>query len=419
MSRPVVHTRKDCRLCGSVDLELALPMRASPIGDAYVNEAELSITQPSYPLSLYLCHQCGHLQAVDVVDPEILFGNYIYSTSTSPGLVEHFKQYAKEVVASAGCAQGSLVVEVGSNDGSLLRAFHDEGMRVLGVDPAREVAKQATAQGLETLSTFFTFDLAKTIKQTKGSAQIVAANNVFAHVDNMVDLLKGIHHLLDSEGIFVFEVSYLVDMVEKNVFDTIYHEHVCHHRIAPLEKFLNKYGMQLFDVKRISTKGGSVRAFAKLSSSKRVVKPIVLELMQLEERMKLDDIETYHTYSKKLDAIQSDLLDVLGEFKSQGKSIAGYGASPPVTTTIYQFELGSYIDFIADDNAIKQGRFSPGHHLPVLGSDALYAKKPACVVILAWQYADAIMKKHQKFLDEGGAFVVPLPHVQVYKASTL
>jgi len=208
----VVHTRKDCRLCGSLEIELALPMRSSAIGDAYVTKEELSIVQNSYPLSLYLCKKCGHLQLPDVVDPEILFGNYIYRTSTSPGLVEHFQRYADNVIESVKCPINSLVVEIGSNDGSLLGFFKKRGMRVLGVDPAREIASQATQSGVETIPAFFTLEVAKRIKEQQGSASIVAANNVFAHADNMNEIVEGIKFLLAPEGVFVFEVSYLADI---------------------------------------------------------------------------------------------------------------------------------------------------------------------------------------------------------------
>ncbi|OGT38001.1 MAG: hypothetical protein A3F11_03255 [Gammaproteobacteria bacterium RIFCSPHIGHO2_12_FULL_37_14] len=413
MTLAITRNRTNCRLCESPDLELALPMRASPIGDAYVTKEELSIEQLSYPLSLHLCKECSHLQLLDVIDPQVLFGNYIYSTSTSPGLVAHFKRYADEVVNLVNCPKDSLVVEIGSNDGSLLNAFKDHGMRVLGIDPAKEIALKATKRGLETIPTFFTSDIAKSVKAQYGSAEIVAANNVFAHVDNMIDLIEGVRHLLSPEGIFVFEVSYLVDMIQKNVFDTIYHEHVCHHRIAPLESFLNKHGMCLFNVQRIDTKGGSIRGFAKLTTSNRKVEPIVETLIELEKKMKLDRVDTFKNFVTNLDKIQNDLTEVLNDLREKGKTIVGYGASTPVTTTVYQFELGPYLDYMIDDNPIKQGRFSPGHHFPVIPSEVIYEKNPDCIIILAWQYADLIIKKHQKFLDQGGIFVIPLPEVKV------
>lgn len=413
MKNNIVRKRKDCRLCESQNLELALPMRASPIGDAYVTKDQLSIPQESYPLSLYLCHDCGHLQLPDIVDPEILFGNYIYQTSTSPGLVAHFKKYADEVLDLIQCPSDSLVVEIGSNDGSLLRFFKDKGMKVLGVDPAREIAENATKSGVKTIPTFFTMEIAKLIKQQAGSAAIMAANNVFAHADNMNEIVQGIQYLLSPEGVFVFEVSYLVDMIEKNVFDTIYHEHLCHHRIEPLEKLFNRHGLCLFNVERVSTKGGSIRGYVKRISSSREVFPIVNQLIQLERKLGLDKTNVYKNFANHLEDIKVELNKILDSIKLQGKSIIGYGASTPMTTTMYQFELCPYFDFIADDNPIKQGRFSPGFHLPVLPSEVIYEKKPDCIVILAWQYADMIIKKHHKFLEEGGCFVVPLPVVKV------
>lgn len=414
MSDSVMHTRANCRLCESSALELALPMRDSAIGDAYITEEELCIKQDLYPLSLYLCKQCSHLQLPQVINPKILFGNYIYSTSTSPGLVEHFKAYADTIVSSSECKKNSLVVEIGSNDGSLLKAFKQHDLRVLGIDPAREIAAKATQNGLETINNFFSCQLAKEIKEKYGSASIIAANNVFAHVDNMIDVVEGIRYLLDPEGVFVFEVSYLVDMIQKNVFDTIYHEHLCHHRIEPLNQFFNRHGMTLFDVQKVSTKGGSIRGFAKLISSKREILPIVEDMIQHERELALDKIETYKQFSNHLEVIKANLSDVLEKFREQGKSIVGYGASTPVTTTVYQFELGSYLNYFVDDNPIKQGRYSPGHHLPIYPSNSIYEKMPDCIVILAWQYAQSIMQKHQQYLDEGGCFIVPLPNVQVY-----
>lgn len=421
MNEQTVYRRNDCRLCESTDLELALPMRPSPIGDAYLMQEELNeraLEQANYPLSLYLCKTCFHLQLPDVVSPKILFENYIYSTSISPGLVTHFTNYANDIMAEIGCPQDGFVLEIGSNDGSLLRAFKQYGMTVLGVDPAKNVAIRATATGIETIPTFFTSALADDIYERYGAADLVAANNVFAHMDNIIDVLKGIERVLAPEGVFVFEVSYLLDMVEKNVFDTIYHEHLSHHSIAPLEAFFNRHGMRLYDIQRVSTKGGSIRCFAKRMSSSRPVKPIVQELIKLEEARGLNRAETFQAFSAHLDSIKADLLARLSEFKVKGKVIAGYGASTPVTTLISQFELASYLTYLLDDNLIKQGRFSPLHHIPVYASDDIYTRKPDCILILAWQYAERIIQMHEQFLDDGGCFIVPLPEMRVYTKET-
>jgi len=419
VKKSIVRTRKDCRLCGSLKLELALPMRPSPIGDAFVTKEQLTIPQDSYSLSLFLCMECGHLQLPDVIDPEVLFGNYIYLTSTSPGLVEHFRKYADNVLARLSLPKDSLVVEIGSNDGSLLKFFQGHGMKVLGIDPARDIAQQASTSGVETLPTFFTLDVSQRIKEQHGTAAVMTANNVFAHADNMTEIVDGIQNLLSPEGVFVFEVSYLPDMIEKNVFDTIYHEHLCHHRIQPLETLFNRYGMCLFDVERVPTKGGSIRGFAKKLSSQRAVSPIIQEMIQREKQMGLDKVDVYMKFAERLELIKTNLNAALDKLKAAGKSIAGYGASTPNTTVVYQFELGKYLDFIADDNSIKQGRFSPGHHIPVLPSEVIYNKKPDCIVIIAWQYAELIMKKHRRYLEEGGCFIVPLPGVKIVEKKTI
>jgi len=219
MNSPSYH-RDNCRLCASRDLELVVPLGPTPIADDYVPASRLNEKQPIFPLDLYLCCACGHVQLLDVVDPNILFGNYVYVTSISTSLVEHFREYTDEVLRRANAPAGALVIDVGSNDGSLLKFFKQRGMRVLGIDAAREIAKQATESGIETLGAFFTPDLARTIKQTHGAATIVTANNVFAHADDLGGMAEGIRELLAPDGIFVFEVSYMVDIVEKLLFDT-------------------------------------------------------------------------------------------------------------------------------------------------------------------------------------------------------
>ena len=262
-----VKHKTHCRLCGSASLERVLPIRPSPIGDAFVTAERTSEPQDLYPLDCYLCLDCGHLQNLDVVDPDVLFRDYTYRTSVSLGLVEHFKRYARSVVESLGIPERSLVVEIGSNDGSLLKAFKSEGMRVQGVDPARNIAASATKDGVPTIPDFFTSRLAAMIKAEQGSAAVFCANNVFAHIDDMSDVVDGIRLLLADDGAFVFEVSYIVDMIDNMVFDTIYHEHVSHHALIPLETFLNRHDMTLFHVARTGTKGGSIRAFAQPKST--------------------------------------------------------------------------------------------------------------------------------------------------------
>lgn len=410
--------KTECRLCGSTSLDHVLPIRPSAIGDAFVTADRLGETQDLYPLDCYLCLDCGHLQNLDVVDPDILFRDYTYRTSVSLGLVAHFKRYAQSVASALAIPQGSLVAEMGSNDGSLLKAFKNEGMRVQGVDPARDIAATATAEGIPTIADFFTSALAARIKAEQGEAKLFCANNVFAHIDNMSDVVKGIRLLLANDGAFVFEVSYIVDMIDNMVFDTIYHEHVSHHALIPLETFLNRHDMTLFHVERTGTKGGSIRAFAQPESTgKRPRSAELSTLMAEEERRGVTRPQIYRDWFVAIEDCKRRVLAALDEAIAAGKLVAAYGASTTTTTLLYHFELESRVKFIVDDNQLKHSRFSPGAHIPVLPSSELATRKPDVVVILAWIYAEPILKRNQAYLDAGGRFLVPLPLPQVVDTS--
>jgi SAM-dependent methyltransferase len=413
-SAPAVTRRDRCRLCDSKDLGLVLPIAASPIADAYVPRERLAERQDAYPLDLYLCNGCGHVQNVDVVNPDILFRDYIYVTSSSLGLVEHYRKYADDVTTQFGVKPGALALEIGSNDGSLLGFFKAKGLKVLGIDPARRIAEEATARGIPTLPEFFGSKLAEGLRKEHGTAAIVAANNVFAHADNLVDIVHGIRTMLDDDGVFIFEVSYLPDIVDRFLFDTIYHEHVSYHSILPLARFFEELGMQLFDVQRISSKGGSIRGFAQRSPEGRhAVTSQVTEMIAEETRRGFDKAAVYREYCAAIAERRVAVQKVVDGARACGKTVAGYGASTTVTTLMWDFELSEKLEFLADDNPLKQGLFAPKCHLPVLPSEELYSRLPDYVVILAWNYAEPIMKRHQRYLLEGGTFVVPLPELRV------
>ena len=410
-----IHRRESCRLCESVNLELAVPMQPSPIADAYVPASGLGKSQALYPLDLYLCTNCGHVQNLDVVDPEILFRDYLFTTASSAGLIEHFERYAAEVIESMGIRKDSLVVEIGSNDGSLLGFFRREGMRVLGVDPAREIAARATANGIETLPEFFDSALVGRIRSDRGPASLVCANNVFAHADNLADIVCGIRDLLADDGVFVFEVSYLPDIVDSFLFDTVYHEHVSYHSVAPLAAFFRRLDMELFDVERIPSKGGSIRGFAQRKpSGKRAVTPAVAELTAMEHDRGFDAVSLYHDYSQQIAERKAAVVRAVDEALAAGKMVAGYGASTTTTTLMWQFDLTRKLSFVADDNPTKHGLYCPGCHVPVVPSDELYVRRPDIVLILAWQYATPIMRRHARFMEEGGVFAVPLPKFETH-----
>lgn len=410
-----VSRRHDCRLCGGTSFEKVLPIKPSAIGDAFVSSERLDQPQGVYPLDAYLCLSCGHLQNLDIVDPNILFGSgYTYRTSVSLGLVEHFRKYAESVVTDLKVPQGALVVEIGSNDGSLLRAFQSHGLRVQGVDAASNIAAQATAEGVPTLGTFFTKDLAEKICAEQGAATLVCANNVYAHIDNMHNVTTGIRSVMAPDGVFVFEVSYVPGMIDNMVFDTIYHEHVSYHSLLPLEKFFNSLDLTLFDAIENKSKGGSIRGFAQpLSTGKREKTERLLGLYAEEKRRGIDQPQVYRDYFLKIEERKQKTLEIVRQAVSEGKTVVAYGASTTTTTLLYHFEIGEYIQYIIDDNPLKHGLYSPGYHIPVFPSSKLMESKPDLVVVLAWMYAEPILKKNQNYIDAGGAFLLPLPDVRV------
>lgn len=409
--------RNRCRLCDGSTLDLAIPMKPSPIGDAFVKDP--SIEQESFPLDVYICQDCGHLQNLDVVDSRILFGKYTYHTSHSLGLVEHFKKYAAHVIEKLVISPPGFILEIGSNDGSLLSEFKGMGYEVLGVDASKAVATHANSRGIPTIAAFFGSAIANSILSNHDKASLVCANNVYAHADNLRDITTGIRNILTDDGVFVFEVSYLPDMVENMVFDTIYHEHVSYHTLNPLERFLNSLDLTLFDVERIPTKGGSIRGYVQVKSTgRRDPSDTLKKMMVAEIDQRYDRIEIYHRYADKIASCKQGTLDLLKKHTGDLKGIAGYGASTTTTTLLYNYELEHILERIYDDNPIKFGTYSPGAHIEVFSSEHILHHKPKAIVILAWVYAKPIITRNMTYLQSGGVFILPLPVPRIININT-
>lgn len=407
--------RKTCRLCGGTNLALVLELAPTPPANAFIPREELDGPQPLFPLDVFFCKDCCHVQLLDVVDPSVLFENYVYVSGTSPSFVAHFEAYAKCILDQFKPAPGSLVMDIGSNDGTLLRFFQQAGMRVLGVDPARHIAEEATRKGIETLPAFFSPKLAAEIRAQHGPASVITANNVFAHIDNLEAIVEGIRTLLAPGGVFVFEVSYLADVFEKTLFDTIYHEHLDYHSVKPLVPFFQRLGMELIEAVRVGSHGGSLHGIAQLKGGPHPVGKSVAEAVACEKKLGLDRSETFRQFGRNINALKTDLGKLLRELKAKGKRIAGFGAPAKATTLMYHFEIGpDLIDFIVDDSPLKQGLFTPGFHVPVLPSAAMYEQRPDYVLILAWNFAGLVMKNHRAYTDAGGHFIVPIPQLEVH-----
>jgi SAM-dependent methyltransferase len=349
-----------------------------------------------------------------VVNPDAIYKRYTYLTSVSKGLVEHFERYAETLCQRYHPKPGSLVVELGSNEGAMLRSFRARGLRVLGIDPAKDIACCATSDGIETWPVYFSEKIARDIWASgRGEAQIIIANNVLANIDDLDDVARGIKELLTPSGVFVFETSYLLDVVERALIDTIFHEHISYFAVKPLRQFFAGHGLELIDAERTSPKGGSLRCTVQRQGGPWPVSPSVSELIELEEYVGIDREAIYACLGQRLETLKEKLLTVVLRAERHNKVVAAWGAADGPNTMIHYFGLGPRLRFILDDNPQKISLFSPGWHLPVLSAKALEMQKPDVVILLAWRYADMIMRAHPGYLQRGGQWVIPLPEVKV------
>jgi len=411
------RVREDCRLCGSSSLTKVLELPKTPLANEF--PAAPNVDQEKFPLWLAACGACAHVQLPVVVDPERLFREYVYVSGTSPVFVEHFRKYAAELAAYYWLPD-RLVVEIGSNDGTLLQFLKSAGAKVLGIDPATKIAEAASASGVETWPTFFDNQTVDTILARHGRASLVVANNVFAHADDLPGIARAVQRLLNPEGVFVFEVSYLADVIKGTLFDTIYHEHISYHALAPLIPMFASLGMSVVDAKRVDTHGGSIRVT--VSAERDVPAEASVEALLLEEfEMGLTpgrgDVmrETFGTLAQAIATRKRGVRSVLGDARAAGKRVAGYGAPAKATTLLHAFglEIGG-IDFVVDDSPHKQGRYLPGTSIPILPSSAIGERKPDVIVVLAWNFAASILEKLASFREAGGVVVVPLPDLTIY-----
>jgi SAM-dependent methyltransferase len=413
---PDAYLRTQCRMCNGSTLQKVMALTPTPPGNNFLSEAELALPEPRYPLELYFCSGCHHVQLGHVVDPRILYQkDYFYVSGTSSKFVAHLRDYAAEMIRRFELQPGALVADIGSNDGTCLRAFRDLGKsKVLGIDPATKIAKLATESGIDTIGDFFSHELAVRLREEHGPAAFITSHNACAHIDGLDDVIRGVRHWLADDGVFVLEVGYFLDVYENTWFDTIYHEHLDYHTVAPFKKLFERTGMEAIAVQRISPQGGSIRVMAQKAKGSLRPDGTVDELIALEKSRGLDRPETLVEFGRRIDSVGNDLRSLVKSLKAKGKSLAGFGAATKSTTLLSHFGLGREdLDFIADDNPMKQGLFSPSAHIPVVAPEEIYRRRPDYLLILAWNFAEPIMAMHSKYSGDGGKFIVPMPIPQV------
>ena len=401
---------KTCRMCGGKDLKLVLDLGHQPHSDSFPTREQLNEAEAHYPLRLLACATCGLLQIDYLVNPSILYQqDYLYVSSTTATGRKHFGDMAKAVAERSALAAGSLVVDIGSNVGLLLEAFKALGMKVLGVDPAPIPAKQALQNGIDTVVDFFASHVAEKIRATHGEASVITGTNVFAHMHELGDFIAGVKALLAKDGTLVIEAPHALTMIENLEYDTIYHQHVSYLSARPMKDYFKQVGLELFSVETLPIHGGSLRYFAGFPG-KHPVEPVVQELIQKEETSGLYDLARLAQFAREVVGQKRALVALLLGFKKQGKRIVALSAPAKGNTLLNYCHLdASIIDYATERNPLKIGRFTPGTHLPIYADEKILSDTPDYALILAWNFADEIMRNMELFKKGGGQFVLPIP----------
>jgi len=414
MNNDTLLRRDDhCRICKQRDTVSVLDLEPTPLEDQFVSRDQLQAEQKTYPLEVALCKNCGYVYLPHIISPQVSYQNYIYQTTVTLGLSAHYKAYAQTLAQTLKTPPGSLVVDIGSNDGAMLVALQEAGFEVQGVEPSTIQADLTNQAGLPTINGFFDFDACKRIINSKGQAYAVTASYVFANIDDIHEFLENVKILLRRDGIFVVQTGYHPEQMKRNMFDYIYHEHFSYFTLSNLDYLFRIHGLEIFDAEKTSFKGGSIVITAQLEGGNRR-RTDRLNLIQAQEKnSNLKVAKYYQEFFGRITKIKEETTDLLKVLQTEGGDIVGYGASHSTTTFTYFFQCAPFIKYIVDDNPAKQGRFSPGHHIPVLSPSKIYEEAPKYVLILAWQHSDAILQKHVKFLEQGGCFIIPLPTLTV------
>ena len=412
MTIQVFH-RETCRLCDSQKLELVVKLEPIPLSENYCNDSATGKSAARYPVDLYMCADCGHVHQLDVVDSKSLWENYTYYTGDAKGMPEHFNQVVAKIIDVYKPPSDALVIDIGSNDGSLLRPFKNFGYRVLGIDPAGEIARIATESGIETIPELMSLGLARNICEERGEAHIVCMFNAFAHADNMSEVAESIRAMLAPDGIFVFEAQYLLDIIDRMLVATIFHEHMSHHSVNALTMFFARHGLELIDVERVLIQHGSLIGTVQLKGGKYKVKPSVQQLLDLEMQRGLHKIDTLKRFGEKIAQQRARTCKLVSIWKSDGATVAGYGAARSGPTLISQLGLTGTIDFIVDDHPQKVNKYSSGDGIKILPTAELCQRMPAYTVILAWVHSAKIIESNREYLEKGGHFVVLCPETRV------
>lgn len=403
----------ECIVCRSNDVRLFLDLGRMPLANKFLSADELGTPEPDYPLRVGWCSRCTHVQLMEHVPPPAMFDDYLYISGMSETLRGHLHDLARVVTARRALDSSDLVVDIGSNDGTLLQGFRELGVRTLGVDPAKNLARIAAEKGVETHTGYFGVAAADEIVRGHGKASAITTTNTFPHIPDLTDLLRGVDRLLEPGGVFVIEAHYLPDLLEQGAFDTVYHEHVSYWALGPMSTLFEAHGLVPVSAERLPIHHGQIRVVVQ-RKGEGTPDPSIERVLEAERAAGVSSFETLRAFARRTEQIRDDLRRELAALRSRGELVAAYGAPAKGSTLVCYLGLDrATIPWIADRSPLKQGRYTPGAHIPIVEPRTILDDRPDYLLLLAWNFADEIMDQQAEFRRRGGRFIVPLPVVHV------
>ncbi|MFD1832781.1 class I SAM-dependent methyltransferase [Streptomyces desertarenae] len=409
-----------CRVCGKEDLADIVSFGALPLANGFIAPGARDEEEETYPLDVAVCRNCWLVTLRQVVDPARLFRHYVYVSSESDQIRDHMRRIVDLGTRQADLAPGDLVVELGSNVGTQLGLFQEAGFRVVGVDPAANLVEKANERGVESIADFFGPEPASRIAERHGRASLVLGRQCFAHIDDVHRVLDGVEEVLAPGGALVIEVPYLLDLLDENQFDTIYHEHLSYFSVTTLRHLFALHGLRLVDVERAPVHGGSIVVTAVREGTGREPAPSVTGLLDLERESGLTDEARYRRFAAQVERVTGRVRDLVQELAAQGARVAGYGAPSKGTQLLMVCGIGEReLEFCSDTTSLKHGKLLPGSKVPVCSPEEARERRPDYYLLLAWNYAEEIIRKERAFLEQGGRFIVPIPEPRIVSAQSV
>lgn len=398
-----------CRACNSRNMYLFMELGSHPPANQFLGLDQIEGPELSFPLDAHVCLDCALIQVPNHITADF-FRHYVYMPSASETLQRHFAGLARSLASRFLSRAEDLIVDVGSNEGLFLGHCRSTGVRAVGIEPAANLTALARASGLEVVNDYFNPWTAEAVRDQYGSAEVILTTNTFNHIDDLHDFMQAVTILLGPLAVFVVEVPHSLDLIEKNEFDTIYHEHLSEFSVKSLVDLYRTFDMEIFDIERLEIHGGSMRIFAQRSGASHPVSPVVAQWLEKEREAKLFDAKTYDAFRDRVNCNRDRLLAMLDGFKRDGKKVAGYGAPAKGNTLLNYFRIGTnYLDFLSDKNTLKQGLYSPGMHIPVVPPERIIEEQPDYVLILAWNFSAEILEQQDAYRRAGGMFILPIP----------